>query len=88
MSRLEDVKNAATSPENLRDILESLGWEDYIAMYAVKNIPYWGETKDKVTGKWIYGWEINPDAVEYNYWDLTEEERKEAAYRMYYDINQ
>ena len=88
MSRLEDIKNAAVSPENLRDILEAMGsgWTEYIAMHAVKNIPCWGYVTNPATGELVMGWEITPDVVEYEYDDLTEEEKKEAVERMFYHI--
>jgi hypothetical protein len=88
MSRLESIKNAAESPKNLRDILESMGssWADYIAMYAERNRPFWGWGPDPNNpDKYVHGYEINPNAVEYGYYDLTEEEKQEAAERMYYD---
>ncbi len=83
MSRLEDIKNAANSPENLRDILESMGsgWTEYIAMHAEKNRPFWGWDSNKG----LHGYEIDPDAIEYGYYDLSEEEKQEAVERLYYD---
>lgn len=49
-------------------------------MHAKKNIPYWGDVLDPTTGEWKCGYELNPDAVEYSYDELTEEEEKlEAA---------
>lgn len=34
---------------------------------------------DPTTGEWKCGYELNPDAVEYSYDELTEEEKLEAA---------
>ena len=38
MSKLKDIINAAESPQNLRNILESMGgsWKDYILMLTDK----------------------------------------------------
>lgn len=86
MSMLERIKNAATSPENLRDMLESLGWQDFILMHSVKNKPFWGWILDPKDNTYKNGYEINPDAVEYGWEDHTEEEIQEAVERMYYEI--
>lgn len=48
-------------------------------MHAKKNIPYWGDVLDPTTGEWKCDYELNPDAVEYSYDELTEEEKLEAA---------
>jgi hypothetical protein len=81
MSRLNDIVSACESPEQVKNILEAMGsgWTDFIAMHAKKNIPYWGDILDPTTGEWKCGYELNPDAVEYSYDELTEEEKLEAA---------
>lgn len=86
MSRLENIKNTATSPENLRDMLEALGWQDFILMHSVKNKPFWGWMLDPKDNTYKNGYEINSDAIEYEWEDHTEEEIQEAVERMYYGI--
>lgn len=86
MSRLNDIINAAESPQNLRNILESMGssWRDYILMRTDKNRPFWGSKIDPVTGGRVMGYEINPEAIEYDWDSHTEEEINIAVERMYW----
>lgn len=88
MSKLCDIVNTCESPEQVKKILESMGsgWTEYIAMHAKKNIPYWGDVKDPVTGEWKCGYQLNPNAVKYSYDDLTEEEKLEAAEDLWVNI--
>ena len=86
MSQLQSIIDCAASPYDLRKTLEALGWENTILMHSVKNKPYWGDFIDPKDGSLKTGYEINPDAKEYDWFEHTEEELNEAVERMYYDI--
>ena len=87
MSKLRDIINASESPQNLRKTLEALGsgWRDYILMHSDKNKPFWGTITDPNTGKRVHGYEINPNAIEYDWDDHTEEEINIAVERLYWE---
>ena len=87
MSKLRDIINASESPQNLRKTLEALGsgWRDYILMHSDKNKPFWGTVIDPNTGKRVHGYEINPNAIEYDWDSHTEEEINIAVERLYWE---
>lgn len=73
MSKLRRLVEACNSPEQVREILETLGngWEDYLSMYSGRYPSnYWDE-------------DYQGEQIEVDYWSLSEEEKIKGAKGLY-----